>query len=65
MPIYDWKCGKCGKKFEAIAPMSEDGGKVRCPKCGHRGAVKQLSAVSLPGKPSAPSCGHDHKGGGS
>jgi putative FmdB family regulatory protein len=67
MPFYDWKCGACGGEFEALAPMDEDGRGVRCPHCGHQGAVKQLSAVHLPGKTPTGGrggCGHDHKKGG-
>jgi putative FmdB family regulatory protein len=66
MPIYDWKCRTCEKEFEAIAPMSEDGSRMTCPRCKAKGAEKQMSAFSCgPGKgPAGGGCGHDHQGGG-
>ena len=39
MPTYDYKCLKCGNKFELFQSMSEEPIKV-CPECG--GEVKRL-----------------------
>jgi len=68
MPIYDWKCRKCGKEFEATAPMSEKGSKVKCPRCGQSGAEKQMSGFSLGPRSGGGGvrggCGHAHRGGG-
>ncbi|MDX1431994.1 MAG: zinc ribbon domain-containing protein [Gammaproteobacteria bacterium] len=34
MPTYEYKCQKCGKKFERIERVSEhDASHMRCPKC--------------------------------
>jgi putative FmdB family regulatory protein len=33
MPIYEYKCPKCGHKFEQIREFSERDG-VTCPTCG-------------------------------
>lgn len=34
MPIYEYKCDKCGHKFELLMPVSESGTNVQCPRCG-------------------------------
>lgn len=32
MPIFEYECQKCGKKFEELVRSHEE--EVRCPKCG-------------------------------
>jgi putative FmdB family regulatory protein len=35
MPVYEYICGKCGKKFVEVLRISElNKKKLRCPKCG-------------------------------
>jgi len=35
MPTYQYRCDKCGKKFERSETISEHGtSKATCPKCG-------------------------------
>jgi len=37
MPTYEYKCKKCGKKFELVMSMSEHESKrAACPKCKSR-----------------------------
>jgi len=34
MPIYEYRCRKCGRKFERAERITEHGSKhARCPKC--------------------------------
>jgi len=33
MPIYEFKCSKCGEFFEVIVMGSNDNDIVTCPKC--------------------------------
>jgi putative FmdB family regulatory protein len=34
MPIYEYRCQKCNKKFTVTCRISEhEGRKIRCPKC--------------------------------
>ena len=44
MPLYDYKCSKCGNVFEALQKMN-DAPLKKCPKC--KGPIKRL--ISSPG----------------
>ena len=34
MPVYEYRCGKCRRKFERTERITEHGSKrTRCPKC--------------------------------
>lgn len=50
MPIYDYKCGECGKTFTKILRMSERKTPEQepCPHCGSSGKVEQV-LLSAPG----------------
>ena len=46
MPVYEYVCLKCKKKFERIESVSEhDLSKVRCPKCKSRKVARRWSPV--------------------
>lgn len=64
MPIFEFKCDKCGKEFERIVFGSEDSG-ICCPNCGCKETRKILSVFSCSGvsKESAASCGSPSTGG--
>jgi len=34
MPIYEYKCEKCGEMFELRRGMADGDGDISCPKCG-------------------------------
>jgi len=53
MPIYEYKCQKCGNKFELLQNMSATNEGVACPKCGTPKPVKQLSLFTSSGKRSS------------
>jgi len=44
MPIYEYRCGNCGKKNEilVLSPESE----ISCPNCGENGLTRLMSAFS-------------------
>lgn len=45
MPIYEYRCAKCGQEFTATMPISEHGTRRPvCPKCGARNAEPVFSA---------------------
>ena len=63
MPIYDFRCSKCGKDFEYLArTLSDKPGK--CPACGSKAIKKALSAFQVATAPTpcshAPACPHAH-----
>ncbi len=69
MPLYEYSCRACGRRFEVLQRVGADGSDVSCPACGGREVAKQLSTFAssvagssgagpMPcGAPSASSCG--------
>ncbi len=45
MPLYEYKCTSCGKRFELIQKFS-DPPQTACPSCG-KTAERQLSAPAI------------------
>lgn len=45
MPIYSYKCTKCGKHFDLSQSFSDDPVKD-CPYCGQKGSVKKTYSDS-------------------
>ncbi len=37
MPIYEYRCSKCGAYFEAMRRMTESDQPAACPGCGGKG----------------------------
>lgn len=61
MPIYEYRCEKCGHKFELLRRMSDSDDEVRCEICGHQKVEKQFSAFAASGGSAAEShcaCGN-------
>jgi putative FmdB family regulatory protein len=56
MPIYEFKCKKCGNVFEYLCIKSSDRENAACPSCGRGKAEVLLSTFSSSGTAS--------KGGG-
>ena len=46
MPIYEFKCNKCGEKFEKLVNLSESISDIHCPKCQSVNPQKLLSLFS-------------------
>lgn len=49
MPIYEFKCSECGHVFEELVPLNTTGEAQKCPKCGHVGARRLVSAFAAHG----------------
>jgi putative FmdB family regulatory protein len=50
MPIYEYKCPDCGKRFEKFATISKaKADNIACPKCGKQNAVRVMSSFSRGG----------------
>jgi len=41
MPVYEFRCQKCNKKFEKLCAIGETGENLKCPACG-AGAPKKI-----------------------
>ena len=46
MPIYEYECQKCGKKFEHFHWFSGDEKMLKCPKCGAEEPKRVISSFS-------------------
>ncbi len=62
MPIFDFRCDKCGHEFEELVRGSD---KPVCPECGSPKLTKQPSAVARRGKGSGSGSGCSGCAGGS
>ncbi len=45
MPIYEFRCNGCGKKFEELVLSSSE--KIKCPKCRKARVTRLMSAFSF------------------
>jgi putative FmdB family regulatory protein len=46
MPIYEYQCLACGKRFSLLAPLAKAGDKPACPKCSGTKTEKLMSRFS-------------------
>ena len=63
MPIYEYKCEKCGHGFEKLV-FAGDREKITCPKCGTLKTKKMMSAASFMGSGIGSMCADHSTGGG-
>ncbi len=48
MPIYEFKCNKCGHDFDVIESFKERNQKIeKCPKCKSENVERVFSAASV------------------
>ena len=46
MPLYDYKCEKCGEQFEQLLSASNKNAAVKCPKCNSTKTTRQFSSFT-------------------
>jgi putative FmdB family regulatory protein len=63
MPIYEFRCPKCGEVFEELVLGKE--GHVPCPCCGSPKSEKLLSCCTFKSAGAGPSMGSAGSSGGS
>jgi len=59
MPVYDYRCTKCGEKFElrrSIFDSIKDKDKAVCPRCGSTDLERVYSPLFCTGSGSGDSC---------
>ena len=48
MPVYEYSCQKCKKRFEIVQRITDHGTKaVTCPKCKAKKVERRWSSVSI------------------
>ncbi len=65
MPIYEYICNKCDKKFEELVRSARTKAQIACPECGSKETARALSVFAVGAEGSAksspsndaPSCG--------
>lgn len=57
MPIYEFRCDKCGHRFEKLCPLGADGAKMECPVCAAPAPKRVMSGFCA--------CGTESGGGSS
>ena len=48
MPIYEYRCRKCGKRFSVLTLRISETPKPECTKCGSTNADRLLSRFAMP-----------------
>jgi putative FmdB family regulatory protein len=56
MPIYEFTCKQCGRRFEQLCRLDWQG-TVACPACGGSDLAKGISAFAAPGSGGGDKCG--------
>ncbi len=46
MPIFEYKCARCGKVFEKLCVRKDENESNDCPSCGSRETERVLSLFS-------------------
>ncbi|MCP4601295.1 MAG: zinc ribbon domain-containing protein [Proteobacteria bacterium] len=46
MPMYEYQCSKCEKRFEELITSSEDEAEIACSGCGSTKVFRVLSAFA-------------------
>ena len=47
MPIYEYTCQSCQKKFDHLHRSMNDSQKVKCPECGSSKTARALSVFAV------------------
>ncbi len=62
MPLYEYRCDKCGQQFESYRRLSDEKEEEMCPACGGRAVKMGISLFSAKGN--TPFGGGSSCGGG-
>ncbi len=46
MPLYEYQCNQCSRRFTLLVGMTADKPKRACPRCGSRKLSKLISLIA-------------------
>lgn len=49
MPLYEYRCRACGRRFEVLQKMGDGAEGLECPHCGGTQIARQLSTFAAGG----------------
>jgi len=65
MPLYEYRCKKCGSVSEFLSTIGDTGETLACKSCGGNDLEKLLSVTTIPSYPSPRDgktcCGRDER----
>lgn len=50
MPLYEYTCQQCQRRFDALRPMSSADAPIDCPYCGSRETRRAISLFAAIGR---------------
>ena len=50
MPLFEYRCNKCGKRFTLLVGVTAEKAKLCCPKCGGTKVTKLISRIARVGR---------------
>jgi putative FmdB family regulatory protein len=50
MPLFEYRCDECGRRFTMLVGVTAEKAKLRCPKCGSLKATKLISRIARTSK---------------
>lgn len=57
MPIYEYRCDRCGARFSLLQPFSAAREGNACPECGQTSTRRVMSAFASKGGDGGSDCG--------
>jgi putative FmdB family regulatory protein len=57
MPIYEYRCSRCGEQFDRFVRTAAETRETACPACSSRSVVKVPSTFALGKAPASPGSG--------
>lgn len=46
MPLYEYRCNKCDRRFSLLVGVTAEKAKLVCPRCGYGRATKLISRIA-------------------
>ena len=50
MPLFEYRCNQCRRKFSLLVGVTAEKAKLECPRCGSRKATKLISRIARTSK---------------